>query len=378
MVKEVTRIITPATQNMLWGKSAGRCEFAGCNKALWLSSITNQQVNIAQKAHIWAFSSAGPRGNEGVDSSLLNSLDNLMLVCHQCHRLIDQDSDGETYSVELLQLMKSKHEHRIDVVTSISPEMQSTILLYGANIGQQSSPLNFNRSATALFPDRYPSDTKPITLNLDGSPLQDHTDCFWQLEQQVLEQNFNNLVKDRLVRGYIKHLSVFGIAPQPLLIKLGALLTDIPATDVYQLHREPESSWSWNENSKSIDYSIYKPREIFPSIAINFSISAKIDNSRIYRILGKNTSIWTVTIDQPHNDCIQSKQDLSKFRTIMRKLYDEIKFTHGENCTLHIFPAVPVSVAIEIGRAKMQKLSINLQLYDENKNHNGFSYAFNI
>ena len=58
---EVTRHIRGDVQNMLWGKAAGRCEFNGCNKPLWKSSVTQEQVNIAQKAHIYAFSSDGPR-----------------------------------------------------------------------------------------------------------------------------------------------------------------------------------------------------------------------------------------------------------------------------------------------------------------------------
>ena len=63
MPKEVTRHIPHPVQLMLWGKAAGRCEFAGCNKALWKSPVTQEQVNIAQKAHIYSFGDGGPRGN---------------------------------------------------------------------------------------------------------------------------------------------------------------------------------------------------------------------------------------------------------------------------------------------------------------------------
>src|SRR6516165_8039111 len=82
-VKETSRSISIATQNFLWGRAAGRCEFAGCNKSLWKSSVTNEPVNIAQKAHIYSFSEDGPRGNDGVSPEDLNSLENLILVCHE-------------------------------------------------------------------------------------------------------------------------------------------------------------------------------------------------------------------------------------------------------------------------------------------------------
>jgi hypothetical protein len=42
-------------------------------------------------------------------------------------------------------------------------------------------------------------------------------------------------VKPRLQDGSIAHLSIFAIAPQPLLIQLGFLLSDIPTAEVVGL-----------------------------------------------------------------------------------------------------------------------------------------------
>jgi hypothetical protein len=109
-VKDISRSICIATQNSLWGRAAGRCEFAGCNKPLWKSSVTSERVNIAQKAHIYSFSEEGPRGNDGVPIEDLNSIDNLILVCHECHRKIDAAVDGCRYPASLLQVMKREHE----------------------------------------------------------------------------------------------------------------------------------------------------------------------------------------------------------------------------------------------------------------------------
>jgi hypothetical protein len=142
---------------MLWGRAAGRCEFAGCNRPLWKSTVTQEQVNIAQQAHIYAFSDEGPRGNDGVSDDALNSVENLMLVCHPCHRKIDQREDGGRYTAELLKSWKHAHERRIEIVTGIDSNRQSHVLFYGANIGQQSSPLNFADAASAMFPECYPA-----------------------------------------------------------------------------------------------------------------------------------------------------------------------------------------------------------------------------
>jgi len=374
---KLSRSISEPVKMMLWGKAAGRCEFAGCNKPLWKSGVTREQVNIAQKAHIWAFSPDGPRGNEGVPLSFLNHIDNLMLVCHECHRLIDQDGNGEKYSAQILQHMKTEHERRIELSTSIAPEMHSNILMYGANIGEQHSPITFTKAANALFPHRYPASAAPITLGLKGSPFQDNTSLYWQSEKKALEDNFDRLVRPLIRDGHIEHLSVFALAPQPLLIRLGSLLTDIPSADIYQLHREP-ASWSWKPNAEPVNFIVDEPQEITPKVAINFSLSASIAHSRIHSVLGEDISIWTITTENPHNDCIQSQEDLSVFRKTMRQVYEQIKLAHGENCCLHVFPAVPVSVAVEIGRVRMPKTAINLHLYDEQQSRGGFVHAFDI
>src|SRR3972149_4692177 len=116
-----SREISEPVQRMLWARAAGRCEFAGCNTPLWKSSVTQETVNKAQKSHIYSFRDKGPRGNEGVPDEAINDLDNLMLVCHECHQKIDNKRDGGRYTAELLQAWKKDHERRVGVVRGIAP-----------------------------------------------------------------------------------------------------------------------------------------------------------------------------------------------------------------------------------------------------------------
>jgi hypothetical protein len=127
---------------------------------LWKSSVTQEQVNIAQRAHIWSFSGDGPRGHEGIDAAQLNSIENLMLVCHECHEKMDSTKDGGRYTPELLRGWKAGHEARIEVVTGVDPSRRSHVLLYGANTGDHSSPLSLQATASAMFPERYPAEAQ--------------------------------------------------------------------------------------------------------------------------------------------------------------------------------------------------------------------------
>lgn len=62
----------------------------------------------------------------------------------------------------------------------------------------------------------------------------------------------------------------------------------------------------------------------------------------------------------------------------MRYLFDKIKATHGQNATIHLFPACPVSVAIEIGRVWMPKADLPLVIYDQNNKLGKFIETFTI
>jgi SMODS-associated and fused to various effectors sensor domain len=168
-----------------------------------------------------------------------------MLLCDKHHRLVDRE-DLKSHPEERLLAMKRAHELRIDIVTDIATDKQSHVLLYGANIGTQTAKMSYAGAARAMIPGRYPAERTALALGLLNSSFEDTGDEFWRLESQQLRDMFQQTVRLRLRAGDISHLSVFAVAPQPLLILLGSLLSDIPAADIYQLHREPPG-WSWED-----------------------------------------------------------------------------------------------------------------------------------
>jgi predicted metal-binding protein len=376
MPKDVTRHISLPVQRMLWGKAAGRCEFAGCNQPLWKSPITQEQVNIAENAHIYSFSDEGPRGNDDIATEALNELPNLMLVCHQCHRKMDQERDGGRYSAQLLQQMKARHERRIEVVTGIDANRRSHVVLYGANIGDHSSPLSYRATASCLFPGRYPAEDNAIELGMVNSMLVDRDEGYWQVERRQLIRTFTSRVKGRLAAGEIEHLSVFALAPQPLLVLLGSLLTDIPQADVYQLRREPQG-WGWDSDDGSAGLSLIEPDAVAGTPALILSLSATVREDRVSAVLGPGATLWRITVPEPHNDFLRTQSQVREFRQLIRRTLDRIKAGHGQSATLHVFPAMPVSLAVELGRVHMPKADLTLRIYDQQRER-GFTPALDV
>ncbi|HGH1673842.1 TPA: SAVED domain-containing protein [Bacillus cereus] len=360
----------------LWGKAAGRCQYRGCNTPLWIDGLTKAEFNSAYLAHIIADKPDGPRGDVKLSPLLNKEISNIMLLCDVHHRLIDK-KDVKGHSVKLLKEMKKEHEERIELITEMDMDRRTHVVLFGTNIGDHSSPLNKNSVYSALKSEkRYPANAEPIALNLDNSLFKDDDEFFWMVETKNLQQQFKEKIEPLLSKD-TNHFSLFGIAPQPLLIELGKLFSDIPVVETFQRQREPEPTWEWAEDKEST-YIVKEPQEIKEKVILIISLSGTITSDRIVSLLGEDISIWTLTIENPDNDFLKSKKQLSEFRKIFRKLLNDIKYRHGQNSEIHIFPSAPVAINIEIGRVWMPKADLPMKIYDQNYKKGGFQYALTI
>lgn len=372
-----SRTILASVQCMLWGRSAGRCQFDNCNKVLSVAPATRETRNIAEKAHIYAFSAGGPRASEDWPDELLNDVSNLLLVCHDCHVLIDRADGPQRYTAEHLLDMKRRHERRIQIATGVAAGLDSHVLTYATSVGLNHALPAFRDAADAMFPRHFPASTDGIDLGTRGGSQHDHNDAFWAEQRRELAYAFNRQVREPAGRGSLAHLSIFALAPQPLLIQLGALVGDILPADTYQRHREP-AGWSWPIDPPPVPAFVVSEPPVASSgpPALVLSVSATITPERITRVLGENAAIWTVTVPEPHNDVVKTPAMVSEFRRCMRRLLDRIKAAHGHTTPVHVFPALPVSLAVELGRVRMPKADVPWHLYDEQQSRGGFMRAF--
>jgi len=378
-IKDVTRHIKIEVERELWARAAGRCQFSGHNRILYKSPVTQEQVNIAEKAHIYSFSENGPRGWGPfiLNKKEINNISNLMLLCHDCHVLIDEDKQGVKYSAHLLQSWKHEHESRMAIVTGIAPDKKSYVVFYGSNIGEEKSPFDKFEAMATLFPRRYPASENPIALSMSCSH-EDRNAGFWLTESSHLKKIFRQKIEPLIEEDQTKHFSIFSLAPIPLLIQLGALFTDKRAVDVYQPIREPKT-WSWQEFPEDFEFIIKEPSNKKGQPALIISISDIIAHERVRSILGNDVAIWELTVPREHigNDCIRAEAQLSMMRSAVRTLMVKVKEIHG-NRHLPIFPAMAVSLSIEMGRARMPKADMPWVIYDQNAKEGGFIKALTI
>jgi hypothetical protein len=207
---------------------------------------------------------------------------------------------------------------------------------------------------------------------LVGCDYADDEETYWTIQQDNLRRVFARKVKERIEQKEIRQLSVFALAPQPLLIELGHLLGDIVPVTVHQRYREPPT-WRWQSDQPAITFRLNEysgPPDV--PVALKLALSATVTDDRIRAVLGDEVAIWSLTAENPHNDIMRRPEDLVEFKRHLRRLFDRIKAVHGENAIINVFPALPNSASVEVGRVRMPKADLPLHVYDQNRSVGGF------
>lgn len=362
--------------NALWARAGGCCQYRGCPDYLVGDLIAGREDGtFGFLAHIVADSPDGPRGDPVRSPLLARSLENLMLMCARHHKLIDVDA-ADDHPEPLLLAMKAEHERRIARNVAIRPDRASHVVRFSARIGENPALVSTREIFDAMLPHRHPASGETIDLELVGAAFRDSEPAYWQIQRMNLGRQFETAIRSRVERQDIRHLSVFALAPQPLLIELGRLLGDIVPAVIHQRHREP-ATWGWQENQPALALNVSEPTHQKGAVALKLAVSADVEDDRIHQVLGGDAAIWSITATGAHNDILRRPEDQADYRRRLRGVFNRIKVVHGQSTVIHVFPALPASLAVETGRVWMPKADAPLRLYDQNGG-SGFIHAFDI
>jgi len=355
----------------LWVFSGGRCEFPGCNKPVWRDGLTLKDDNFAHMAHLVAASPAGARGDKDLSPKLISDFSNLMLVCLNHSKLIDGKHKGD-YTLEFLRHYKSKHEERIQTQTAIGPDMATTVVRFVANIRERKMEVSPSQAYAAIFP-RFPSDEKGLTFdfsNREGSGLKSH----WRSLAHDIGVEVKHAVTPGNDHRRLEHLSIFAIAPIPLLMFFGNRIGGAIPTDIYQKHRDTDD-WKWKDEPKhnSFKYIVNRRRgnDGCSKVALVLSLSGKVHIDEVRKIL-PDAPLYEIAVTKPNRDFLQFRSQLTKFSEVYRQVLTNIREQHGGSCEVCLFPAVPVSVAITCGRELLPKADPRVLVYDFDNDYGGF------
>lgn len=356
----------------LYVQAGGRCEFDGCNKYLLEHYPTETVGNFAEQAHIYAFNEGGSRGKEPGRPESINSLSNLILLCPECHHLIDSVSPND-YSVETLKKFKEEHENRIFELTALSKNLDTIPLVLKGRIRGRIMDISNQEMQTAVAPN-YLKCRQKVEIDLNVIPdLPD--EAFLKTAVAIIDHKVEQLYALKPDPDRALRISVFAMAPIPLLIYLGSKLSDKIEVDLYQRHRNPET-WSWKDGSGD---AIFTTRclvkgEQSGAVILLVNISGKNEPETVPTNLGESKTIYELTLEgqDPIQLCLNTRSDLQRFTSEYIRILATIRQLHPNLDVVHLFPAVPAPIAIMLGRARLPKVDPPLRIYDRDARVRGF------
>lgn len=365
-----------AVKLALVARAAGRCQYPGCNKRVDVDFLTGRRATAGIFAHIVADEPGGPRGDVVRSPALARSIDNLMLLCRDCHHRVDV-AEVAAHPESVLLDFKQRHEERVERLLTIDGSLRTRLLVVTAPIGQRPVRVDLDDISRAALP-RYPAG-KSIVIDLAGLAVRDHEPRYWlTLEEEVVRHTREVL---RSAGDAAVPWSIFALAPIPLLMVLGREVGDIVPATVFQKHREPDT-WTWQPaGGIALPFDVKSPpAHLQPcqDVALALSVSGVVSHEAVARAVGASTPVWEIVARTPGVACIRAASDLAEFSAIFRATLGLIRDAAGAGVVVHIFPAVPNSVAVECGRRLLPKVDPRMEVYDFNHRVGGFVHALTL
>jgi hypothetical protein len=375
---KLARHIPKSTETALIARAAGRCEFRGCNEYLYEHPLTTDAGNFAENAHIVAFREAGARGAGPTRPVDINGIDNLMLLCQPCHKNID--SHPKKYPRQELVAQKLEHEARIRFVTGLGPELRTNVLTLKSRIGERVVEISQEEIVDALRP-RYPASSAYKVIDL--TQLGDESgDGYYPLAARRIRDEVRDMYATSGAFDRIKHLSVFGLAPIPLLVAFGNALSNTIQTDLFQCHRDRAERWCWYQGEPPVAYatSLLRAGTHPRNVAVVLSLSGTVSESALPAAIDQTFTVYVLTLRgaTPNPGFLRQREDLEAFRLTYRELLATIVRDHEGLGLVHLFPAAPAPIAIACGFDLLPKAHPAIAVYDFDKRVGGFTERIKV
>lgn len=361
--------ITDSVRNALWARTAGRCTI--CNRRLLGDHRTYlHSVLLAELAHnIGATDGdASPRSadNDGVDDT--EAEENLLLLCHDCHKIIDHSDHIDFFPPEKLRQIKESFERRIEMVTEHGGLTRTAALRVGCMIRGSLAMASQREIAETLLAVNYLGlvETRrsgDFTCRIGGAATGRG---FWDAAQQSIDDVISQ-VHQAIDTGDVEHISVFAIAPVPLLVYLGSHLDDKTPTRLFQKHRDQFVGWSWSDQGDPVDFEVTSSDAdssaedavlvcALTSEANRTAFPDTLDGAPVIEVRPADTA--------PRPTLLAHEQSLTNFGEQWRIALAtaEARFPNAKRW--HLIASAPVTASIEAGRALVRDIHPGVTVYE--------------
>lgn len=363
--KNVRLGIPEKIRAQLWVAAAGRCEFNCCNKPLDRNILTKQAIFVGQHAHIIGDSVHGPRGNPELSKKLSQDASNIMLVCRECHWTIDQLEDD--YPVELLRRMKKRHEDRIQRLYDLDECKDSVAVVLRHPIKRIHVPQFSDRDVqTAILANSdfcHAPAEHAVQLDYRSRAAREGDPAYWTELVTQLRDDYQSQMHLAARDGHPAHLSIFAFGPMPLVMQLGTLVGNKVEASTFQWDRVAES-WKYRLERRYERQTISHtrvPAANGKDLALAVSLSGEVNRQAISAAV-PGLEVVRLGVPSPTPELVEDADDVRHFRSKFTALMADIR-NQGYR-RVHVFPAMPVSLAVELGRQLLPKADPAMGVWD--------------
>jgi nucleoside phosphorylase len=244
---------------------------------------------------------------------------------------------------------------------------------FTADIGKNAVRVSDAEVAAALAPAQ-PADDIVVEL---GDRYSDGRGASWSGAVSEIDRAV------ALAREGAEPLAIFAIGPIPMLVALGNLLGDKLPGGVFERHRhlaevDLARAWCWENDGPDLGWAPFQPPRHLrgaTDVAVLLSISGPVDSSAVAAVLPQHHPLYEIRLEEPRPNVVRTRAQLASFVHRWREVLDHVRETYGETVRVHVFPAVPVSVAVECGR-RMLQADPTLRIY--NATGSNYRYALTV
>lgn len=212
----MSRKVNDKDVKLLWGLAAARCSYPSCRVTLVIAATQQDPAaTLGEMAHIHAHSKGGPRYNASLAANVVDSYNNLILLCGIHHNTID--GQPNSYTAADVQKWKDQHEEWVQksLRASITSVTFLELAMVTSHIVGQPTLATSNLSVTAPEEKMQKNDLKKsafkITLGLAKSPDVAH----YISHQSKIDADFPERLKQGFVSEY-QRLKAMGLVGDAL------------------------------------------------------------------------------------------------------------------------------------------------------------------
>jgi len=254
-----------------------------------------------------------------------------------------------------------------------SGRIKKTVVQLKARIARQTIAIPVAQVIKAVAP-RCPADAKGHLIDLTA--INAEGKAFIEEAARCIKQKLERLYEPGMDVHETRHISLFALAPMPLLVYLASQLSNKVPVDVFQRHRDTED-WVWKVTGTPVEYRFDQIREGKGNdrIALALSLSGKIRPEALPANIDETSTVYELTLAnmKPNPTYLRQRDDLMRFKDAYQAALRTIARERGQCDAIHLFLAVPAPVAVFCGREILPKVDPTLVVHDYDKRWGGFT-----